>query len=228
MAVYVIAEYCHVHFITPLIHQAWYFKEKNYAAIASMHTVLVIALAPKMFRYLFKFPSYCVLLSKSCLALYKTENSDLPEFSQAVLSWIEVQSSWNWQCYLLLAPTRVLFQYLCKVHLTVIWNKEVIPSWDVHTDRLADCTKWYVADLLLLNLLRARPAVTPRGLEGSQPHPHVVQKECFVKRNRQFSNSVSCEYQCFIFLGGEHPTTKWENIKHRPHWYSVGPQPTPF
>ena len=74
MAVYVIAEYCHVHFITPLIHQAWYFKEKNYAAIASMHTVLVIALAPKMFRYLFKFPSYCVLLSKSCLALTRMKH----------------------------------------------------------------------------------------------------------------------------------------------------------
>ena len=32
-----IAEYCCVHIIAPLNHQAWYFAETNYAAIASMH-----------------------------------------------------------------------------------------------------------------------------------------------------------------------------------------------
>ena len=46
------AEYSCVHFVTPLNHLAWYFAETSNAAIASMHTALVIALVPiEMFWY---------------------------------------------------------------------------------------------------------------------------------------------------------------------------------
>ena len=65
-----IARYSRVHFITPL-HQAWYFAETNYAAIASMHSVFVIALVPKMVLLLLR------LTEKQLPSPYKNEASGL-------------------------------------------------------------------------------------------------------------------------------------------------------